>query len=470
MNGEIKSTALKDEMINLFQSNQSLLMKNTFPGLSVLRRGAIEKFRETGFPDNKMEAWKNTDLSEALARPYDHHLQPITPEENIQHIFRCHIPNLNTTTLAQYNGWFVTSGLPLLKSPEGIITGSLSAAMEQYQGLFGQYFGKIADPNAGGFDSLNAAFAQDGIFIFIPDNTIVTKPFQIVNAIRHKKNIFIQSRNLIILGKNSSITLVHCEDSFNEQPSFTNVTSEIVIGENASLDHYKLQNLNNDSSLVNSTWFRLSAGSRLSANSVMLNGGLIRNNTCVKLEGRGAHAEVFGLYLMDKHQHIDNHIFVDHASPDCTSSELFKGILDEHASGVFNGHVLVRRDSQRTNAYQSNKNILLTDTARINTKPFLEIYADDVKCSHGATVGQLDAESMFYLRSRGIGEDSARMLLLYAFADEIISHISIPALRVRIEDMVKKRLRGELSVCDQCVLHCSHPDKPVEFEIDLSKI
>jgi len=238
----------------------------------------------------------------------------------------------------------------------------------------------------------------------------------------------------------------------------------------AHFEHYKLQNLNNSSTLVSTTVMHLEKEAHLESHFLSMNGGLIRNNTRIDFQGKDGTANVYGLYLMDRKQHIDNQVFVDHAMPGCTSNEMFKGILDENASGVFNGHVLVRKDAQKTNAYQSNRNILLTDTAKANSKPFLEIYADDVKCSHGSTTGQLDSEAMFYLRQRGIGEDSARMLLLYAFAAEVVSKIAIPQLRSRIEDMIKKRLMGELQICEQCVLHCSTPEHPVEFEIDLSKI
>jgi Fe-S cluster assembly protein SufD len=186
--------------------------------------------------------------------------------------------------------------------------------------------------------------------------------------------------------------------------------------------------------------------------------------------GENAAANIYGVYLMDRNQHIDNQVLIDHAVPRCQSNELFKGILDDHASGVFNGHVLVRKDAQQTNAYQTNKNILLTDKASIDSKPFLEIYADDVKCSHGATVGQLDNDAMFYIRSRGISESNARILLMYAFAAEVVNKITIPELRQRIDDMVKKRLRGELSYCDQCVLHCSTQEKKLNFEIDLTRV
>ena len=218
-------------------------------------------------------------------------------------------------------------------------------------------------------------------------------------------------------------------------------------------------------------YFHQDEGSSLSTNAISLNGGLIRNLSHVTMSGSHSSADVNGLYLMDRYQHVDNQVFINHAAPECESRELFKGVLDDHASGVFNGHINVHRDAQKTNAFQTNKNILLTDKASIDTKPFLEIYADDVKCSHGATIGQLDAEALFYIRSRGISESNAKILLMYAFAAEVINKISIPELRLRMDDMVKKRLRGELSQCEQCVLNCStHEHQKVDFKIDLSKI
>jgi len=249
-------------------------------------------------------------------------------------------------------------------------------------------------------------------------------------VIHHDTSLFLQSRNLIVLGKNSKLTLVHCDDSYNQQPAFSNIVTEIVAGEGAFMDHYKLQSLNNDSALVSGTFFHLEQEAGLESHFITLNGGLIRNNIHVELAGRHAHADLYGIYLMDRKQHVDNQVYIDHHSSDCTSSTHFKGVMDEQATGVFNGHVLVRRDAARTSAYQSNRNILLTESARVFSKPFLEIYNDDVKCSHGSTTGQLDP----------------------------------------IEDMVKKRLQGELQICEQCVLHCTTPEKPVEFEMDLGRV
>jgi len=311
---------------------------------------------------------------------------------------------------------------------------------------------------------------MDGIFIYVPDGVKSPKPVQMVNVIHHNENLFLQSRNLVIVGKGSRLSIVHCDDSYNHQASLSNIVTEVHLDDGAYLDHYKLQNLNNNSTLISSVWFQLETSANLDSHYLSLNGGLIRNNIRVVFNGPQGNANIYGLYLMDRKQHIDNHVFIDHAHPSCISNEMFKGILDENASGVFNGHVLVRKDAQKTNAYQSNRNILLTDNAKVSSKPFLEIYADDVKCSHGSTTGQLDQESLFYLRQRGIGEESARMLLMYAFADEIIKKIDIAPLRFRVEDMIKKRLQGELQICEQCVLHCTTPEHPIDFKIDVSRI
>jgi len=466
---ESKEFISKERMLDLFEKNSGDLFSTDTEFMSRIRRDAILTFRETGFPTTKLEAWKNTDLKASLEKEYEYFLHPVKGMD-IQKVFHCNIPHLDTAIIAQLNGWYVSKDVPLMKLGNGMILGSLAEAFKKYPQIIEQYYGKYADLASGGLTALNTAFAQDGIFIYVPDNVSSQKTIQMVNVIHYPDNVFLQSRNLIILGKNSRLSLVHCDDSYNHQASFANIVTEVFIGENSSLDHYKLQNMNNESTLISSVYFNLEKEANLESHFLSFNGGLLRNNTHILFNGIGGKADVYGLYLMDKKQHIDNHVFVDHVNPECTSSEHFKGILDENASGVFNGHVLVRRNAQKTNAYQGNKNILLTDNARVNSKPFLEIYADDVKCAHGSATGQLDSEAMFYLRQRGISEENARMLLMYAFANEVISKISIEPLRVRIEDMVKKRLRGELSICEHCVLHCNTPEHPLEFDIDITKI
>ena len=403
-----------------------------------------------------------------MSYDYIHPFKPI--DDDLDTLLHCEVPDFKTHLVTLLNGWFAPKQKQLIVFPDGTIIGSLTTAMIEHPKLVEDSFSKYDNYRRNGLDALNTAFAQDGVFIYVPDNVEVKNTIQMVNMINQDENIFVQNRNLIILGKNSRLTLVHCDDSLSYGRSFTNSVTEVMLGENSFIDHYKLQNINDQSSLINSTYFHMDDHSELSTNAIVLNGGLIRNDTHVKINGEGCNANVFGLYLVDKSQHVDNQVYVDHLKSNSNSDELFKGIIDDQAKAVFNGHVLVHRDAQRTNANQRNKNILLTDKAIVNTKPFLEIYADDVKCSHGATVGQLDEDALFYIRSRGLSEDNARMLLMYAFAAEVINKISIDALRFRIDDLVKKRLRGELSICDQCVLNCRTKENTMSFDIDMSKI
>jgi Fe-S cluster assembly protein SufD len=466
----VQNGSFKDRLIHVFEENESLISRNDPSYVTRLRYESFNKFRELGMPTRKNEDWKYTDLTETLSKDYYQYLQPQEENSDIDSIFACEVHNFKTDQISLLNGWHVRTAEPLRNFNNGMIAGGLADAMRIHPDIIEKHYAKYADSGKNIFHALNTAFAQDGVFIYVPDNVVIEKPVQIISIINHDQNLFLQTRNLIVLGKNSQITLVQCDDSTNQQASFNNSMTEVFLDENSHLEHYKLQNLNNISTLLNSTYFHLKENSRLTTFSITLNGGMIRNYTNVKLNGQGAGADVFGLYLMDRKQHVDNQVFIEHAVPNCTSNELYKGILDDEAMGIFNGHILVQRDAQKTIAFQSNRNILLTDKATANARPFLEIYADDVKCGHGATVGQLDTEALFYIRSRGICLASARLLLMYAFAAEVINKITIGPLKTRIDDMVKRRLKGELSICDHCVLHCKNQEKEITFDIDLSKI
>ncbi|MBN3034879.1 MAG: Fe-S cluster assembly protein SufD [Bacteroidales bacterium] len=470
MSPEKTEQVLGRKLISLFDSHRNHISRYDPPFLQGIRNQAMESFRKAGFPTTAMETWRNTNLERVLEKDYNIIFDPPEAPVDLENVFRCEVPDFNTHIISLYNGWYISRDTPLLTLPNGTIIGSLAQALREIPELAEKHFNKYAGAMGNGLISLNTAFAQDGVFIYVPDGVEAYKTIQMVNILNRDDDVMVQNRNLVILGRNSRLRLVHCDDSHNQQPSFTNTVTEVFLDEGATIDHYKLQNLNNSSTLVNSSFFYLEKESRLSTHLITLNGGLIRNESFVRLSGPEAHADVFGIYLMDKNQHVDNQVFMDHSAPVTTSNQLFKGILDDQASGVFNGHILVRKDAQRISAYQSNRNILLTDKAVVHAKPFLEIYADDVKCSHGATVGRLDENALFYIRSRGIGEYNARLLLMYAFAAEVIRRISITPLRNRIDDLVKKRLRGELAICDQCVLHCSQEEKRYSFDIDMSKI
>jgi Fe-S cluster assembly protein SufD len=269
------------------------------------------------------------------------------------------------------------------------------------------------------------------------------------------KDIFVQDRNLVVVEEGAQLSLLSCDHAISPRRFLTNTITEIYVGPNAHFDIIRVQNQHNNSGKITHTFIHQERDSFASSSNISLHGGLVRNATWHYLGGENAETHSYGLFLADKDQHIANFVKVDHAAPNCNSTQLFKGVLDDDASGAFNGRIMVHKDAQKTNAYQSNNNILLSETARMDSKPQLEIFADDVKCSHGATVGQLDENALFYLRSRGIDVREARLMLMFAFAHEVVKNITIEALRDRIDELVNKRLRGELSRCASCAIQCN---------------
>ncbi len=454
----LKPDVFKNILIDLYEKNHEQIIGNSSEAIKKLRQTAFKQFKQKGFPDKSMESWRFTDPAPLFRNDYSIDFESKFRKIDVNKIFTCDVYDLDTYCVTLINGWFAYKNSPLSCLKDGTVIGSLYKAMEFYPDIVEKYLGTTAKVNGQGMVSLNTAFMQDGLFIYVPDNVRVEKPVQVINIVDSDDPVFIQPRNLIIAGKNSALTLVHCDHSLTHNISFTNTVSEVILHENANIDHYKVQNKGQNSSLVTSLYFRQEKNSKVSNNVITLNGGFTRNQVDLSITGENCISDLYGLYLMDKSQHVDNQVFVDHVAPNSLSNQLYKGILDDQASGVFSGKVLVRRNSQKTQAFQNNKNILLTDEAKVNTQPFLEIYADDVKCSHGATVGQLDSNAMFYMRSRGLCERTARQLLMYAFAGEIVNKISIKALRDNITKLVEKRLRGELSICDQCILHCDNAE------------
>jgi Fe-S cluster assembly protein SufD len=454
---------------SLFTENFSTIKGGEPASITRLREQAIESVRKNGFPGPNTENWRFTSLHPLFNAPYHYDFSNQSRPFDISSIFTCDVYDLDTFSITLLNGWYVYQNAPLITLGDGTIIGSLAKAMETYPEIIEKYIGTIADINQPGLSALNTAFWQDGMFIYVPEGVVVEKPIQVINIVNSPDPLMIHPRHLVVLEKESKLTLVHCDHSLTHNVSFTNSLTETFIGEKANLEFYKIQNKGHNSAVVNTLFFNQKHESKLTSNALVLNGGFTKNIINVKLEEKEARAELNGLYLVDSNQHVDNQLFVDHASPECLSEQLYKGILDDEATAVFSGKIMVRKDAQKTLAYQNNRNILLTDDAKANAQPQLEIYADDVKCSHGATVGQLDPEAMFYLRTRGLSERSARMLLMYAFAGEVVQRISIDPLRERIDHLVEKRLKGELSICDQCVLHCNSKE-PTVFNIDVSKL
>lgn len=391
------------------------------------------------------------------------------PYRPVEEYFKCQVSNMGSVMLPMLNGWYVQESDGLTTYDNGVIAGSLKAALAQCPELVKPCLFQQKPEEKDELTASNEAQFTDGIFIYVPDDVKVEKPFQIVSLINSREDLLVQNRHVINMGRNAELSVIQCDDSTRYGKTFLNIVTEISLSENAKLHYYKTENKEADSLLFHHIFVNQKAYSFFHSNAITFNAGYVCNNIHVNLNEPFAETKLYGLYLVDKTQRCDNHIKVDHVAPDCRSFQLYKGIMDDEAEALFHGHVVVRLDSQRTSAFQTNRNILLTDKAKINTKPFLEIYADDVQCSHGATVGQLDDEALYYLRSRGIGEKSARKLLMFAFANEICHFVEIPALKDRLGDMVQRRLNGELTICDQCMLHGAE-NSDLIFPIDASKL
>ena len=420
----------------------------------------IQQFGQLRQQLKKNEVWRNVDfgtvLTDSMRLPH--------ADEGGKYSFHCRVPNIDSYCVITENGYCHQS---LMETSEGIVYGSLRAAKEQRADLVALVMGRGSGSD-NPYRRMNDAGYSDGVFIYVPQGCHPAKPLQLLSLHTAEASLFMQCRNAIYLGDGSDVTIIHCDDSTNQHTGMSNNVTEMVMGSNAVADYYKLQNINDNSGLLNHTYVTLAAGAHLLSVGITLNGGTIRNHSEVSMMGKGCDVEADGLYINDHTQQVDNYIYVDHLHPSCHSRALYKGILDDAAHATFNGHVMVREGAAKTEAYQTNRNILLTDKATVATKPFLEIYNDDVKCSHGSSIGQIDDDAMFYLRSRGISEKSARTLLLYAFCDEVVGRIRLEPLRQRLSDLIKQRLHGELVVCAECALacnsHCGCSDS--EFTID----
>ena len=445
-----------DKYLELYQQNSQLIGRDDPAFLKEMRQAAIAVFEASGFPLRKEERYKYTHLEPVFDGELSFDFQPRKIRFDDEEIFRCDVPMLDSNVLTVLNGYFYhPGGEALIRLENGIIYGSLKEATTQIPELVAKYLGKNAPTSDEPFVALNTAFSQDGVFLFVPKGIRMEKPIQIINLLLSDKNQMAQHRNLLVLEPGSEAQVIICDHTLSPHMFLTNSVTEVYTGENADLDLLRLQNEHNNSCQVTNTWIRQDRNSRCQHGTITLHGGIVRNNLRVNLEGEGSEISALGLFLIDKMQHVDSYTVIEHSKPHCISNQYYKGVLDDTSTGAFNGKIHVHPDAQKTEAYQTNNNILLTDTASMYTKPRLEIYADDVKCSHGATVGQLDEDALFYLQSRGIPKEESRLMLMDAFTWDVISKIKQPSLQERITDLVKKRLRGELSRCNNCAMHCA---------------
>ena len=459
MSTDTKSIDLRDRYTDYFYKNLEYLKDGLPAYINDKREEAIQTFQKKGIPHHKIEAYKYTDLNPAFEKQYTTYIQPKKIDFNLDDIFSCDVPELDTHVVLLLNGWFYENKTPRKQLPNGVIISSFREAANKYPDIIEKHYNQYADSQNESLTALNTAFAQDGVFLYVPKGKTMDKPVQIINLLLDEEDGMSQHRNLFVIEESGEANVIVCDHTLSGKNFLTNSVTEMYVGQNAHLNFDRVQNEHNGSTQISNIYLTQEKDSNVLSNTITLHGGLIRNNFNVRLNGEHCENKTLGLYLADRSQHIDNYVHIDHAYPNCRSNQLFKGVLDDVATGAFNGRILVRRDAQKTEAYQANNNILLTDDAKMNSKPQLEIYADDVKCSHGGTSGQLNKNALFYLRSRGIPHKEAQLLLMYAFAHEIIGQIKIQPLQERIHALVEKRLRGELSRCNYCEVDCNKPGK-----------
>ena len=409
-----------------------------------LRDDAIKNFEQQGFPTTKLEDWKYTSLRSVLKK--DYRLFPDSTDDAIEYsqIKPYFVHNIDSYKIVFINGVY-SSYLSSTTHDEADIC-VLSSAMRQgkYQTIIENYYNKIAKQDEH-FVNLNTAYTKDGAYIHIPNKVILSRPIQLLYFYTSEEELISNPRNLVILGDNSEAKIIERHQTINGKENFTNVVTEVHVGKNAHLDYYKIQNDNKSASLVDSTYTQQERDSVASFHTFSFGGNVTRNGLNFIQNGENCDSILKGITIGEDEQLIDHHTFVEHVSPNCESHELYRTVLGGSAKGVFNGKVLVDADAQKIDAFQQNNNILLSRNASIDTKPQLEIFADDVKCSHGCTVGQLDEEAMFYLQSRGIPKKEAKALLLFAFCADVLESIEIPELKTRITKLIASKLGVDLS-------------------------
>lgn len=442
------------QYIDLFEQNRGLIDNHAPLTLNSRRDNALMLLKGTGLPSTSEEAYAHTDVRSFFAPDYGLNLRRLEIPVNPYEVFRCDVPNMSTFLYFMVNDTFYTKEQPSGKLPEGVFAGSLKEFAEKMPQIAEKYYDRQASQRPNGASALNTMYAQDGFVLYVPKNVKVEKPIQLINVLRGDVDFLVNRRILVILEHHAEAKLLVCDHAMNEVNFLANQVAEIFVGEGAYFDYYELEENTTHTKRVASTYVHQEANSNVLVNGITLTNGCTRNNYFVTFAGQGAESHLSGIVIGDGNQQVDNYTFIDHAVPHCHSNELFKYVLNDEAVGSFAGRILVRGGADKTEAYQSNKNLCATEKARMFTRPELEIYADDVKCSHGATVGQLDDQALFYLRARGIPEAEARMLLMYAFSSDVLEQVRLEPLKERLRMLVEKRFRGELAKCRTCPQDC----------------
>jgi Fe-S cluster assembly protein SufD len=436
-----KTIDIKEWYISKFTEFEKTLNGEKTSDLHKVRKDAISKFGALNVPTQKDEEWKYTNISPLLK----YNFSPISAKANVSSelISNYLFDMMEHSLLVFVNGVFSPELSKLIDIPKGVEIGSLADAIKNNNPVAKKHLGKYAENENYFFTTLSSAFTKDGAFVYIPDGNVVEDPIHIIFLTKSgSEKIITQPRNLFVAGKNSQVTIIEHFIFDEDSVYFTNSVTEIVADENSNVDHIKLQEESKKAFHVARMEVDQKRNSNFSSHLISDGAEISRNDFNARFNDEGSECMLNGLFMIDGEQLFDAHTMIDHAKPHCSSHEHYKGILQDKSKGVFNGKVMVRQDAQKTNAFQENNTILLSDDALMNTKPQLEIFADDVKCSHGATIGKLNDEAKFYLKSRGIGEESATAILIHAFASDVITSIKIPALRDYLEEIISKRFNG----------------------------
>lgn len=443
MNGE-------KQYVDLYAHARAVIFQHGSPVMNGVRDAAFEDFKRLGFPSRKVERYRYTDMAALFAPNYGLNLNrldiPVKPNE----AFKCSVPNLSTSLYFIVNDAFHAKALPKATLPEGVIVDSLRKVADTHPQLVSKYYAQLAETKENAITALNTMLAQDGLFIYVPKRVKIDRAVQVVNLLRSDVDLMVNRRGLIVLDEGAEAKFLFCDHTMDDRRFLATQVIEAYVGENASLDLYCMEETHGRNTRVSNVYVEQQANSRFNHNVLTLHNGITRNQLNLAFRGEGASCCCNGCVIADKKQHVDNNTFIRHAVPHCESRELYKYVLDDQATGAFAGRVLVEKGAQKTNSEMRNQNLCTTKQARMRTQPELEIYADDVKCGHGATVGQLNDQAMFYMRQRGISEQEAKLLLEFAFINEVVDSMQLEPLKDRLHYLVEKRFRGELDKCAGC--------------------
>ena len=436
----------EQQYIDLYKQCRGMICGHSSDVMNAVRDEAFERFVSSGFPTRKQERYKYTDMQALFAPDYGLNLNRLQIPVDPYNAFRCDVPNLSTSLYFVVNDQFYNQALPQAHLPEGVIIGSLKdfATTEYYNRLAGKANDAATD--------LNTMLAQDGLYVYVPKNVKVDRAIQVINILRSDVDLMVNRRILIVLEEGAEIKMLFCDHAADDKNFLATQVIEAFVGENASLDLYCLEETHAKNVRVSNVYIDQQANSRVNHNVITLHNGTTRNKLDLTFSGEGAECQCYGCVIADKQQHVDNNTLITHKVPHCNSQELYKYVLDDQSTGAFAGRVLVEHGAQKTTSQMTNQNLTATKEARMYTQPMLEIYADDVKCAHGSTVGQLNDAALFYMRQRGISLQEAKVLLQNAFINEVIDHMQLEPLRDRLHYLVEKRFRGELNKCSGCKL------------------